>query len=67
MNSVAFKNDVVKGTDRSGQQNYRRRMKLETAPAAQLVGRSPWITPREAAAYLGVHVETIYERVRQGV
>ena len=29
-------------------------------------GRSTWLTPREAAAYIGIHVDTIYDACAAG-
>jgi excisionase family DNA binding protein len=36
------------------------------ADNSQQQGRSTWMTPREAAVYIGVHVDTIYDACAAG-
>ena len=38
-----------------------REARMRTTAVAAVVSESSWITPRQAAAYLGVGVDTIYE------
>jgi excisionase family DNA binding protein len=57
---------VLTATDVSPRPHYRARVGSAIAPADNATARTPWITPREAALYLGVHVETIYDACAAG-
>lgn len=65
MTLVQSLDNVALATDLDEPQVYPFSMGLSTADV-DARGRTTWITPREAAAYLGVGVETIYDACAAG-
>jgi excisionase family DNA binding protein len=65
MNGHSF-DSVPPAADFSAPRTYRHRVTTSIPSPAAMTPSTPWITPRDAAAYLGVHVETIYDACNAG-
>jgi excisionase family DNA binding protein len=60
------RDSVLSVADFSELSNYRPRVRTGIPSTDAATTNTPWITPRDAAAYLGVHVETIYDACNAG-